>query len=180
MGKPGIFNTLRRLINVYSPEEIKEFWVSPEPTAYLAKDIKDIDIPTGVLNPHYFYIMSGQNSFTTDYRKAVKKKSPKAKAKPKPKQKPSGTAKPKAKATAKASLSLEGNTAGKSKKRRTHYTHIDQICLRFFPTWQRILRPVYWKPHLRVYNGRSYCSAQHTTRTSSNLTHIHRLAQLLK
>ena len=68
--------------------------------------------------------MSGQNSFTTDYRKAVKKKSPKAKAKPKPKQKTSGTAKPKAKATAKASLSLEGNTAGKSKKKaHTLHTH---------------------------------------------------------
>ena len=45
------------------------------------KDIEGVDVDPNDLNPHYTYIMSGESEHNTDFRKPVKKKSPKPKAK---------------------------------------------------------------------------------------------------
>ena len=73
---PAPWTRLRRLINIYSPQELAEGWLSPDQKDYPAKDIEGIDEPVNHLNPHYTYIMSGASTLKTDFRKPIKKKPP--------------------------------------------------------------------------------------------------------
>ncbi len=63
---------LRRLINVYTKEELSKGWLSPDPDSYAAKDIEGIEVDIKDVNPHYTYIMSGESELNTDFRKPAK------------------------------------------------------------------------------------------------------------
>ena len=82
---PDVWIRLRRLINVYTIDEIKNFQFSPEHSSYSTKDVEDVVVDSNDLNPHYTYIMSGESVLNTDFRKPVKTKSPKKKPAKKPK-----------------------------------------------------------------------------------------------
>jgi len=70
-----LWDRLRKLINVYSPKEIEELQFTPIP------DDDDLMAQDGVMtemgnpvNTHYFEIMRGESTLTTDFRKPAKVK----------------------------------------------------------------------------------------------------------
>ena len=81
---PDVYKRLKRLINIYTPEEILNFWFSPVVSSYPPAECEGVVIDPTHLNPHYTYIMSGESDLNTDFRKPVRVK-PQKKAKPKPK-----------------------------------------------------------------------------------------------
>jgi hypothetical protein len=71
---------------VFTPKEIDSFAFSP--------DFGDEEVPDHVrswLNPHYYFSNAGDNTSTTDMRKPIKQKTPKAKSKFKIRPKAPGT-----------------------------------------------------------------------------------------
>jgi len=70
------FGNLRKIINVFTPKEIDSFAFSP--------DFGDEEVPEHAktwLNPHYHFCNAGENTSTSDLRKPIKQKTPKAKSK---------------------------------------------------------------------------------------------------
>ena len=76
---------LRRLINIYTPEELSNGWLSPETHSYLAKDVEGVEVDIKDVNPHYTYIMSGESELNTDFRN---RQNPSRKRRQKPSPKP--------------------------------------------------------------------------------------------
>ena len=77
------FGALKQLINIFSPEQLTTGDFNPSfPGEELPVE------KSGWLNSHYHFIMSGESTDHTDFRKAIKPKSPKAKAKVKPLMRP--------------------------------------------------------------------------------------------
>jgi len=76
-----LFGRLKQMINVFSPEQRKEFNFSPEPTADDANQVLSNGGSLQSLNLQHHFILSGDNTDTTDFRKPVKLKTPKAKSK---------------------------------------------------------------------------------------------------
>ena len=70
------FGNLKQLINVFKPEQIKDGNFDPSiPGEVVPPDCQ------GWLNQHYHFLLSGDNTEVTDFRKPIKQKTPKAKSK---------------------------------------------------------------------------------------------------
>ncbi len=70
----SVWTRLRRLINVYSPKEIADGLLSPDPSSYPERDTVGVVINPADVNPHYTYILSGESELNTNYRKPAKLK----------------------------------------------------------------------------------------------------------
>ena len=98
---PLLWECQKKLINVFSRADIEAGNFNPD-AEWLLAEIAEGKIPAtgipfiedGSLNSHYYCILMGESSAHTDFRKAVKVKTPKSKKKAKPKP---GAAKPGAK-----------------------------------------------------------------------------------
>ena len=70
------FGNLKQLINVFKPQQIESGDFDPS--------IPGDPVPPGVhqwLNQHYHFLLAGDNTEVTDFRKPIKPKTPKAKSK---------------------------------------------------------------------------------------------------
>ena len=72
MANAVTWTRLRRLINLYTPEELECGWFSPDIDSYPEKDIDGIEVDPSHINPHYTYILSRASVLNTDYRKPAK------------------------------------------------------------------------------------------------------------
>ena len=84
ISEPIAWRRLRRLINIFSPTELQTLNLNPDNESYLARDLPDVMPDINDVNPHYFFIMSGESPLTSDLRSAVKQKKPKVKPRPRP------------------------------------------------------------------------------------------------
>ena len=74
-----LFSSLKQMINVYSQEQWRTLALSPKPNT---EDEESV-LPEGKdwVNLQYHFIMRGDNTEKTDFRKPIKPKTPKAKSK---------------------------------------------------------------------------------------------------